>query len=107
MNSVGIVFMKEIREILRDRRTLMAIGLAALATPIVLFVISQVSTKTASQAYTVGYSGTVATGLGTLFSAVGLELERVDDPAKAAKQEGDIGVALTPSGVEEFDGPSS
>ena len=106
MSPIAVVFKKEMREILRDRRTLMAIGLAALATPIVLFVISQVSTKTASQAYTVGYSGTVPTGLDTLFNAVGLKLELVDDPAKAAKQQVDIGVAFTPSGVEEFYDPT-
>jgi len=49
MGTAWIVYRKEITEILRDRRTLMAIGLAALATPIVLSVISQVATKTATQ----------------------------------------------------------
>ena len=49
MGAAWIVYRKELLEILRDRRTLMAIGLAALATPLVLFVISQVSTKTARQ----------------------------------------------------------
>ena len=58
MKAGAIVFRKEMREILRDRRTLIAIGLAALATPLVLFVISQVSTRTVAQAYTVGYTGT-------------------------------------------------
>ena len=43
MNDVLIVFRKELREILRDRRTLIAIGLAALATPVILFVVSQVT----------------------------------------------------------------
>src|SRR5437879_12617549 len=59
VSSVGIVFRKEIREILRDRRTLIAIALAVLATPTVLFVISQVATRTATQTYTVGYSGDI------------------------------------------------
>ena len=85
MSTVGVVFKKEVREILRDQRTLLAIGLAALATPLVLIVISQVSTKTATQAYTVGYSGDIPTGLGALLSATELKLERVDDPASAAK----------------------
>jgi len=34
VRSAWIVYRKEMMEILRDRRTLMAIGLAALATPI-------------------------------------------------------------------------
>ncbi len=106
MSPIAVVFKKEMREILRDRRTLMAIGLAALATPIVLFVISQVSTKTASQAYTVGYSGTVPAGLDTLFNAVGLKLESVDDPAGAAKHQVDIGVVFSASGVEEYLDPT-
>jgi len=54
MGAAWIVYRKEMIEILRDRRTLIAIGLAALVTPIVLGVISQVATKTATQAYTIG-----------------------------------------------------
>src|SRR5450756_1587318 len=84
MKTLAIVFRKEMREILRDRRTLIAIGLAALATPTVLIVISQVSTKTATQAYTVGYSGEIPRGLDILLSATGLKLEPVSDPAAAA-----------------------
>ncbi len=106
MSSIAIVFRKEIREILRDRRTLMAIGLASLATPIVLFVISQISVRTASQAYTVGYSGTVPTGLDVLFNATALKLERVDDPAEAAKHQVDLGLVFTASGVEEYYDPT-
>jgi sodium transport system permease protein len=106
MNSVGIVFWKEMREILRDRRTLIAIGLAALATPVVLFVISQVSIQTASQAYTVGYSGDVPAGLGDLFSSTGLKLMRVADPATAAKQRVDIGIVFTSSSLEEYYDPT-
>ncbi len=94
------------REILRDRRTLMAIGLAALATPIVLFVISQISVRTASKTYTVGYSGTLPTGLDVLFNATALKLERVDDPAEAAKHQVDLGLVFTPSGVEEYYDPT-
>ena len=48
MRATWIVYQKEMVEILRDRRTLIAIALAAVATPIVLTVISQVSTKTAT-----------------------------------------------------------
>src|SRR5438552_7884217 len=106
MNSVEIVFMKEIREILRGRRTLMAVGLAALATPVVLFVISQVSTKTASQTYTVGYTGDIPSGLEILFSSTGLKLERIEDPATAAKQQVDIGIAFTSSGIDEYYDPT-
>jgi sodium transport system permease protein len=106
MSAIAIVFKKELREILRDRRTLLAIALAAFATPLVLFVISQVSTKTATQTYTVGYSGTVPTGLDILFTATGLRLERVDDPAEAAKHQVDLGVTFTASGVEEFYDPT-
>jgi sodium transport system permease protein len=103
---VLVVFKKEMLEILRDRRTLIAIALAALATPTVLFVISQVTTKTATQTYTVGYSGDIPTGLDILFNATGLKLERVADPAAAAKQQVDIGVVFTPSGIEEYFDPT-
>lgn len=93
-------------EILRDRRTLIAIALAALATPTVLFVISQVTTKTATQTYTIGYSGDIPTGLDILFNATGLKLERVADPAAAAKQQVDLGVAFTPTGIDEYIDPT-
>jgi sodium transport system permease protein len=93
-------------EILRDRRTLVAIAFAALATPVVLFVISQASTKTASQTYTVGYSGQVPAGLDILFSSTGLKLEPVSDPANAAKHQVDIGVVFTASGADEYYDPT-
>ena len=91
MKAGAIVFRKEMREILRDRRTLIAIGLAALATPLVLFVISQVSTRTVAQAYTVGYTGTMPAGLDVLFNATGLNLKLVDDPAEAASSKSTSG----------------
>lgn len=106
MRAAWIVYRKELQEILRDRRTLMAIGLAALATPLVLFVVSQVSTKTATQAYTVGYSGEIPTGLDILFNATGLKLVPVADPAAAAKQQVDLGVAFTPGELDEYYDPS-
>ncbi len=106
MSSVAIVFRKEIREILRDRRTLVAIALATLATPIVLFVISQVSVQTASQTYTVGYSGQLPAGLDILFTSTGLRLVQVDDPATAAKSQVDIGVAFTADGAIEYYDPT-
>ena len=106
MSAVWIVFRKELREILRDRRTLIAIGLAAVATPTVLFVIAQVSTRTVAQAYTIGYSGDIPTGLDILFDAVGLKLVHVDDPAAAAKQQVDIGIVFTASGLDEYYDPT-
>ena len=106
MSGIRIVFKKELLEILRDRRTLIAIALATLATPAVLFVISQVSSKTATQAYTIGYSGQIPAGLDVLFNATGLKLEQVDDPAEAAKQQVDLGVLFTASGVEEYYDPT-
>ena len=106
MSATAVVFKKELREILRDRRTLIAIALAALATPTVLFVISQVSTRTASQTYTIGYSGNIPVGLDVLFNATGLKLEHVADPAAAAKQQVDIGVVFTGSGIEEYYDPT-
>ena len=106
MSSIGIVFRKEIREILRDRRTLTAIVLAALATPIVLFVISQVSTKTAAQTYTVGYSGTIPGGLDILFSATGLKLEVVADPATAAAKQVDLGLVFGAAQIDEYYDPT-
>src|SRR5256885_6824772 len=98
MSAVWIVFRKELREILRDRRTLIAIGLAAVASPLVLFVIAQVSTRTVAQTYTIGYRGNIPAGLDILFDATGLKLVQVDDPAAAAKQRVDIGVVFTASG---------
>ncbi len=106
MSTVGIVFRKELREILRDRRTLVAIGLAALATPAVLIVISQVSTKTATQSYTIGYTGDIPSGLDILLAATGLKLERVGDPAAAAKQQVDLGVAFQATQIDEYYDPT-
>jgi sodium transport system permease protein len=106
MNSIGIVFRKELVEIVRDRRTLIAIGLAALATPLVLYVISQVSTRTATQTYTVGYRGDRPAGLDALFDATGLKLVAVDDPATAARQQVDIGLLFTAGGVDEYYDPT-
>jgi sodium transport system permease protein len=106
MNFTGIVFRKEMREILRDRRTLIAIALAALATPIVLFVISQVSVRTATQVYTVGYSGDMPAGLDVLFTATGLKLVPVGDPVSAAKRQVDLGVVFTPGRADEYFDPT-
>jgi sodium transport system permease protein len=106
MGAAWIVYRKELLEILRDRRTLMAIGLAALATPLVLFVISQVSTKTATQTYTAGYSGDIPTGLDILLRATGLKLVPVADPATAAKQQVDLGVAFLPGEIDEYYDPT-
>jgi len=101
-----IVLKKELTEVLRDRRTLLAIGLAALATPLVLFVVSQVSTRTATQTYTVGYSGVIPTGLDILLNATGLTLEAVPDPAAAAKQQVDLGVTFRPGEIDEYYDPT-
>ena len=106
MRAAWIVYRKELQEIVRDRRTLMAIGLAALATPLVLFVISQVSTKTATQTYTVGYSGDIPIGLDILLRSTGLKLVPVADPAAAAKSDVDLGVDFRPGVVEEYYDPS-
>jgi sodium transport system permease protein len=106
MRAAWIVYRKELVEILRDRRTLMAIGLSALATPIVLSIISQVSTKTATQTYTIGYSGHIPAGLDTLLTSVALKLEPVDDPAAAAKQQVDLGIAFEASQIDEYYDPA-
>lgn len=106
MHWAWIVLKKELTEVLRDRRTLLAIGLAALATPIVLFVVSQVSSRTATQTYTVGYSGDIPTGLDILLSATGLALEAVPDPAAAAKLQVDLGVSFRPHEIDEYYDPT-
>jgi len=106
MRATWIVYRKEMVEILRDRRTLIAIGLAAIATPLVLSVISQVSTKTATQAYTVGYTGDVPTGLGELLSATNLKLVPVPDPASAAKKQVDLGLAFKPGEIDLYYDPN-
>jgi sodium transport system permease protein len=106
MTATWIVYRKEMIEILRDRRTLIAIALAAVATPLVLTVISQVSTKTATQAYTIGYADDIPTGLGELLSATNLKLVPVADPAAAAKKQVDIGVAFKPGEIDLYYDPS-
>ncbi|HEX2647080.1 MAG TPA: hypothetical protein VHO95_07615, partial [Candidatus Dormibacteraeota bacterium] len=106
MSAVLIVLRKELTEILRDRRTLVAIGLAVLASPIVLYVIAQVTAKSATETYTAGYSGDLPTGLGILFNATGLKLEQVDDPATAAKKQVDIGLVFSAGGVDEYYDPT-
>lgn len=104
--SAWIVIRKELTEVFRDRRTLIAIGLAALATPLVLFVISDVSTRTATQTYKVGYSGDIPTGLDILLRATGLQLEVVADPAAAARKQVDLGVAFLPGEIDEYYDPT-
>ena len=106
MKAAWIVYRKEMIEILRDRRTLMAIGLAALATPIVLSVISQVSTRTATQTYTVGYTGSVPAGLDVLLNATNLKLVLVADPDAAARQQVDVGVEFKAGEIDEYYDPS-
>jgi sodium transport system permease protein len=106
LRSTRIVYLKELVEIVRDRRTLMAIGLSALATPIVLTIISQVSAQTATQTYTIGYSGDIPTGLDILLRAASLKLETVSDPAVAAKQQVDLGVAFLPGEIDEYYDPT-
>ena len=106
MHAAWIVYRKEIVEILRDRRTLMAIGLAALATPIILSVIAQISTRTATQTYTIGYTGEIPVGLEELLQATGLKLVGVADPATAAAKDVDLGVAFRPGAVDEYYDPS-
>jgi len=106
VKAVAIVFRKELREILRDRRTMIAIGLAALATPTVLYVISQVTVRSATQTYTVGYKGEMPVGLDILFNATSLKLEQVADPVEAAKAQVDVGLVFTPQGVDEYYDPT-
>ncbi|HZK74438.1 MAG TPA: ABC transporter permease [Clostridia bacterium] len=106
MGAAWIVYRKELREVLRDRRTLIAIGLAALATPLVLTAISQVSNKTATQTYTIGYSGEIPVGLDLLLQATSLKLMPVAEPAAAAKQQVDLGVVFLPKEIDEYYDPS-
>jgi len=106
VRAAWIVYRKELVEILRDRRTLMAIGLSALATPIVLTLISQVSTKTATQTYTVGYAGQIPAGLDILLTSTALRLEPVDDPAAAARRQVDLGVVFQPNEIDEYYDPA-
>ena len=106
MRAAWIVYRKELTEILRDRRTLVAIGLSALATPIVLAIISQVSAKTATQTYTIGYSGQIPTGLDILLRATSLNLVPVADPKAAATKDVDLGVAFLPGEIDEYYDPA-
>lgn len=106
MGSAWVVYKKEIREILRDRRTLMAIVLATLVAPLSLGIISQVSLQTATQTYTIGYSGDIPTGLDTLLRSTDLKLESVTDPKAAAKKQVDLGIAFLPGELDEYYDPS-
>jgi sodium transport system permease protein len=106
MGPAWVVYKKEIREILRDRRTLMAIALATLVAPLSLGIISQVSLQTATQTYTIGYSGDIPTGLDVLLRTAGLKLDAVADPKEAAKRQVDLGVAFLPGEVDEYYDPS-
>jgi len=106
MGPAWVVYKKEIREILRDRRTLMAIALATLVAPLSLGIISQVSLQTATQTYTIGFSGEIPTGLDILLRTAGLKLDAVADPREAAKRKVDLGVAFLPGEVDEFYDPS-
>jgi sodium transport system permease protein len=103
---IWIVYRKELIEILRDRRTLIAIALSAVATPLVLSVVTQVSSQTATQTYTVGYSGDIPAGLDVIMQAVKLRLEPVGDPAAAAKKDVDLGVVFTATSVDEYYDPT-
>jgi sodium transport system permease protein len=106
MRSAWIVYRKEMLEIVRDRRTLLAIGLSALATPLVLSLVTQVSTQTATQTYTIGYSGDVPAGLDTLLQATGLKLEAVADPQAAARHDVDLGVVFGATTIDEYYDPT-
>ncbi len=106
MRAAWIVYLKELKEILRDRRTLVAIGLSALATPLVLSAVTQVATQTATQEYTVGYTGEVPAGLDVLLPAVGLKLKQVADPQTAAKHDVDLGVAFGSGTIDEYYDPT-
>jgi sodium transport system permease protein len=106
MGSAWVVYKKEIREILRDRRTLMAILLATLVAPLSLGIISQVSLQTAIQTYTIGYRGDIPTGLDTLLRSTGLKLVLVADPKAAAKTQVDLGLAFLPGELDEYYDPN-
>jgi sodium transport system permease protein len=106
LRSTWIVYLKEIKEAIRDRRTLVAIGLSALATPLVLTLVAQVSTRTATQTYVVGYTGDIPAGLDTLLQATALKLEPVADPQTAAVHDVDLGVVFGSGTIDEYYDPS-
>ena len=106
LGSAWVVYKKQIREILRDRRTLMAIALATLVAPVSLGIISQVSLQTATQTYTIGYSGDIPTGLDILLRSTGLKLQPVADPRAAAQKQVDLGLAFLPGEVDEYYDPN-
>src|SRR5207245_1094630 len=64
------------------------------------------STKTATQAYAIGYTGDIPTGLGELLTATNLKLVPVIDPAAAAKQQVDLGVAFKAGEIDEYYDPT-
>jgi sodium transport system permease protein len=94
MRATWTVFRKEAFEIARDRRTLMAIMLGVLLTPLTFVAISQIAERNASAPAKIGYKGTLPDGFETYLAGQNTLLAPTDDPEKAVRS-GSIDVGIT------------
>jgi sodium transport system permease protein len=94
MRATWTVFKKEVFEIARDRRTLMAIMLGVLLTPLTFVAISQIAEHNASAPAKIGYAGTLPDGLESYLAGLNTNLTPTDDPEKAVRS-GIIDVGIT------------
>jgi sodium transport system permease protein len=94
MRATWTVYRKELYEIVRDRRTLMAVLLGVLITPLIFVAISQIVEHNAAQAVKVGYAGTLPDGLQSDLVSQNMKLTTLDDPAAGVKT-GVVDVAIT------------
>ena len=106
MRAIAIVYRKELREIARDRRTLIAIGSRRSRRRSFCSSSRRSRPRRRPRPTRSGIRGDVPTGLDILLTATGLKLERVADPAAAARQQVDLGVAFTPRQIDEYYDPT-
>ena len=94
MHATFTVFKKELFEIARDRRTIAAVMIGVLLTPLTFVAISQIAQHNASQPTNVGYQGALPDGLEAYMTSEDINLTRVSDP-QASVQSSSIDVGMT------------
>ena len=99
MRATWTVFRKEMFEIARDRRTIAAIMLGVLLTPLTFVAISQIAQSNASKPTSVGYVGTLPDGLETYLTGQNMTLKIVEDPEAAVRSSSiDVGITFGAGG---------
>ena len=100
MRATWTVFKKELFEIARDRRTIVAIMLGVLLTPLTFVAISQIAQSNASKPTNVGYSGSLPDGLETSLTGRNMTLKAVGDPqAEVRSSSVDVGITFGAGGA--------